>query len=558
MNIFKQYRIKYNEMLDDVRSYLSDVYNQKNQVFTPASPFGQIVTVIVGLAQLVFYYIEDSITELSITSASRSSSIRSLVALTGYQPKGSTSAQGNCTITYNGNSLIESNATQVILPNFTRVYCPLNNLYYLIVSNGEIRFSILSPNNVTAKLVQGEISEVEFTGNGRPLQSFRINDKFFDFIDIESIKVSVNSIILKRYESLFDIPLGGLGYIVRNSIGGGIDIFFGSNYNGYIPPAGSTIRVSYIKNSGAIGNLIESENVRFDIVDEGYDNFGNTINLSEYLSVSAPSGIFFGSDPENVELTKIIAPKSSRAYVLSNTDAYEVYLNRKNYFSTVEVFNTFEDDNLLDDNVVYMFLIPNLRLRINPKFNYFTSPINSFLMTENEIDVLLEDIESSGRVMLGTQFDIIQPNVKKFSLHITLDYFKGFSKELIRETIIDAMSDFFINYSRRDKIVKSDLIAILETISGVDSVNVFFDEDPNNSLTGTETYINDMGDIIIGKRDYPLIRGGWISKDNINYLDNLVEGHPCSLNINFSNEVDMTTNRLKTKSVVSRIRESVK
>ena len=556
MNIFKTYRIKYNEMLDDLRNYLTDVYSQRNQVFTSASPFGQIVSVIASLGQLVLYYIEDSITELSITSASRSSSIRGLVALTGYQAKGSTSAQGNCKLTYNGNSLLESSATQIIIPNYTRVFCPVNNLYYLIVSNSEIRFSTLNPNSVSAKLVQGEINEVEFTGDGTPLQSFRVNDRFFDFVDYGSIKVSVNGVVFRKYESLFDIPLGGFGYIVKNSVAGGLDIFFGSVHNGYIPPSGASIRVSYIKNSGSVGNIVESENVRFNFVDEGYDNFGNQINLTDYLTLEAPAGIFFGSDPEPIALTKVIAPKTSRAYVLSNTDAYEVYLNRKNYFSTVEVFNTFEDDNLLDDNVVYMFLIPNLRIRINPKFNYFTSPITSFLMTEEERNILLEDIEMSGQVMLGTQFEIINPNVKKFTLHINIDYFKGNSKELIRDNIIDVMSDFFINYSRRDKIVKSDLISIIENIQGVDSVNVYFDEDPLNYNTGNETFINDMGDIIIGKRDYPILRGGWVSKDEISYLDGIVDGHPCSININFMKEVDLTPNRLKTKSIVSRLRNN--
>lgn len=555
--IFKTTRLKYNEMLDDVRTFLSTTYGQRNQVFSPASPFGQILTVIVGLAQQVFFYIEDSITELSLSSASRTSSIKGLVALTGYQPKGSTSAQGNCTLNYNGKTLFDKTSTQIIIPNYTRVFCKLNAMSYLLVSNTEMRFSTLSNSFISAKLVQGELEEVEFTGTGRNTQSFRISERFFDFVDLESIKVTVDGTPSQKFESLLDIPLGTLGHIIRNSVGGGIDIFFGTSYNGFIPPSGSNIRVSYIKNSGGLGNIIDSQNVRFDFVDTGYDNNGNEVVLNDYISLTAPNGIYFGSDPEPIEITKLLAPKQSRSFVFSNVAAYETYLNRKNYFSTVDVFNTFDDNNFNDDNVVYMFLIPNLRLRISPKFNYFTSPITSFLMTKEETNLLMDELEGSGQVMLGTQFEIIQPNVKRFTVHIILDYFKGYSKELIRDTIIDSMSDFFINYSRRDKIVKSDLIAIIENISGVDSVNVYFDEDPNNTINGSKTLINDMGDIIIGNRDYPIFRGGWEGKDKIIYLDGIVDGHPCSINVNFVSEVDLTANRLKNKSVVSEIRGRV-
>lgn len=557
--IFKESRIKFNELLDDAKKYLSDVHNQNSRVYTSASPFGQILTVLVGLAQKIFYFIEDSVTEMNISSASRESSIKGLIALTGYQPKNATSASGNVILRFNGNTFDDELLNQIIIPNYSSVFCLANNLNYLIESNSEIRFSTTEKQKeITVRLVQGEIFEQSFTGIGTPLQSYRINERFFDFVDHDSLKVKLNGILCQRYESIFDIPLNGHGYLVKTSVGGGIDIFFGTAYNGVIPPLGSNIQVSYIKNAGASGNLIDAKELKFEFVEEGYDNQGNQIDLNEYLEIEALNGIVLGSNPEDVEITKIAGPKHSRSFVLSNVDAYESFLSRMNYFSNIEVFNTFEDDNLDDDNVIYMFLIPNLKLRITPNSNYFTSPLNSYLLTEQERNNLLEYIESTGRVMIGTEFEIIQPRIKKFTCHVVIDVFNGYSKELIRTAIINSLSDYFINYTRRDRIPKSDLVAIIESIEGIDSVNVYFKEDPANFSIDSESFINEMGDIQIGKRDYPLIRGGWTDNTGVYYIEDLSENKPSSLNITFNRQVDKTTNRIKNKSIVSALRNNFK
>lgn len=553
--IFKTSRIKFNELLEDARSFLSFNYSQNDKVYSPASPFGQILTVLIGLASKIFYYIEDSLTELNINTAARKSSIIGLAALTGYNAKGASSSSGHARLYYNGKTFDDASLNQIIIPNYSRVYCPLNNLYYLIVSNSEIRFSTLDrEKNIGVKLVQGELFEQTFTSTGTPLQTFRINERFFEYVDLDTIKVKVNGEQYDRYMSIYDMPFNSPGFLTRYSVGGGLDIIFGNLYHGTVPPEGSTIIVEYIRSAGAVGNLIDASNVRFDFVEDGYDNFGNSVALGEYCALEVETGLFLGSEPESLDNIKLSAPMHSRSFVLSNTNAYESFLNRMNYFTTVEVFNTFDDDNLDDDNVVYIFLVPNLKLRIVPTDNYFTAPLNSFLMGEVEKNHLLEAIEGSGQVMIGTEFEIIQPTVKKFVCNIIIDYFEGYSKELIRTTIINSLSNYFIHYTRRDRIPKSDLIAIIEGIDGVDSVNVFFIEDPANYSIDSNSYINNMGDIIIGKKDYPLIRGGFIDRSNVKYLEGLSESKPSSLNITFNSQVPRSTNRIKNKSIVSSIR----
>lgn len=558
-NIFTEARIKFNELLQDARSYLSSVYNQNDKTFTPASPYGQILTVVLSIAQKIFYYIEDSVSELNMSTASRENSIKGLAALTGHQPANATAATGNIKIKYNGNKLDDPSVTQIIIPNYSKIYSRFNNLPYIIEMNSEARFDTnINSKEITAKIIQGEFFERIFTGTGEALQSFRINDRLSDFIDFNTIKVFVNNVEYTKYESLYDMPLGASCFMVRTSVGGGVDIFFGTVRNGRIPESGARIRVEYIRSSGNIGNILDALNIKFQFVDTGFDNFGGEVELNEFFDITPITPITFGSDPESLELTQIIAPKTSRAYVLSNLDAYDTFIRKMNYFSTVEIYNTFDDNNLNDDNVVYMFLIPNLRLRISSNYNYFTAPSSAFLMSNDERNKLISIIEESGRMMIGTELEVINPFIKRFTLHIFIDWFNGYSKELIRTEILNALSAYFINYTRRDRIPKSDLIAIIEAISGVDSVNVFFKEDPNNFISGNETYLNEKGDIIIGKRDYPIIRGGWVDPDsNVSYLEGISETHPSSINITFEREVNPDSNSIRNKNVVSQIRRNV-
>ena len=69
--IFKSLDYSIQLILKQTIDYLSGKFNQSLQVFTAASPFGQIILVLENLSQMIFYYIEDSITELSIIDATR-------------------------------------------------------------------------------------------------------------------------------------------------------------------------------------------------------------------------------------------------------------------------------------------------------------------------------------------------------------------------------------------------------------------------------------------------------------------------------------------------------
>ena len=69
MSFFSKTRIRATELFQDSFLYLQGKYEQSTEVFTPASPFGQILTVVANLGEMIFYYIESAITELNIYRA---------------------------------------------------------------------------------------------------------------------------------------------------------------------------------------------------------------------------------------------------------------------------------------------------------------------------------------------------------------------------------------------------------------------------------------------------------------------------------------------------------
>ena len=50
-------RITYSDLVNQTQDYLVRAYNRARSIFTPSSPYGQILLVLQNLTQLIFYYI---------------------------------------------------------------------------------------------------------------------------------------------------------------------------------------------------------------------------------------------------------------------------------------------------------------------------------------------------------------------------------------------------------------------------------------------------------------------------------------------------------------------
>ena len=85
LKIFKLNRIRYEQLMEDAVNYVKKTYQATTQNFTLASPFAQMLSVVLHLGRMILYYIEDSVTSLNIRTASRPDNIRGLAQLAGHQ-----------------------------------------------------------------------------------------------------------------------------------------------------------------------------------------------------------------------------------------------------------------------------------------------------------------------------------------------------------------------------------------------------------------------------------------------------------------------------------------
>lgn len=534
---FDKAKIQVTQLVTQSYDYVAEKFEQAGKVFTPSSAYGQILSVLSNLANMIMYFIEDAVTEQNIMTASRPQSIYGLSRLSGHNPTRAIAANGEISFTIN--KIPEMQGDQIIIPNFTRIKCSNNDkVYTLNLIDDQVRLNVKDNSTYYAQVIQGQIQIQFFTGTGEQLQSYTVTARGSQLFDNFFLKVYVNGDLWKHYDSLYDIPRNGKGFLSKTGMTNGIDIYFGNGHFGLIPPSGSEIRVEYLQTSGVSGNLREGEDIIFKWIDTGYSITGDEIDLNECLSTDMSSIITFGSNPEPTALTRLIAPKTSRSYVLANPENYIVFLEKFNYFSSVDVFTTFDDDNIEDDNVIYLFLIPDITKRLKSNENYFTVPLDFFTLTTSEENKVLDLIEQSGSKIVTTIVKIIKPSIKKYVINVSIVVFEGYSQDVIKNDIVDRLSQYFLSNRRRDLVPVSDLVRIIEEVEGVDSVNVSFISEENeiyrtSNPNGTELYgLDEMGDIIINRDELPLIRGGWKDRRGVFYSDGIYSDKPCSVNIN--------------------------
>ena len=525
MDLLSKSNAKISDLLTQTFELIQARYGMSNQLFTVASVWGQIIFVLDNLSQFVLFFIEDSITELNINTATRESSVYGLATLAGHNPTRSISAKGEVLIKWNGRGAENIGGGAVLIPKNSEIKCVNNGKTYLLKFPQEYtRLNLDGSSNLLCSIIEGTISTNQYTGSGDILQSFNISSRGTSGIENFEVDVKINGVEWKRYESLYDIPRNGRGYMVRSSIISGIDIFFGNTNFGLPPAPGSIIQVNYLESAGSSGNIIveDSSQIIFNFDSEGTDLFGNGVTLSEVLSVSCTVIPQLGANQESIDLTRLIAPKTSRSFVLANPTNYITYFEKFGQFSIIEAFTTFDDQYIDDDNIIYLILVPDIQITLKSNETYFDIPVSRFKLTNAQRNSIYALLDESGQKIVTTEVKILDPVIKKYVINIAITIFEGNDPDTIKSQIVNTMSDYFLNIRRRDKIPRSDLIAAVEEIKGVDSVSLYFVGEENEaaksqSPNSPEIGFDEFGDIVIGKDEIVIISGGWEDRNGIYY-----------------------------------------
>ena len=572
------------QIQSDARTYIARVYKRAGTLFTDASPFAQIVNVLSELGELIMFYIEDSVVEQNIYTAQQPESIYGMARLTGHDATRGFAATGEIEFRWKvGADLGAIAGSGLNIDARSELGCQINGLKYtLLTSQEKFRLEKSNKNKIKVAIIQGTFEQQTFTGTGEPMQAFNV--KVASLTDHSKVSVSVNGQKWTKHDSMYDLLNDEPAYIIKTGVSGGLDIYFGTGNFGAIPPAGSDILVEYVKHAGNAGNLDDGQDLTFKWQAEGTDSNGEAFDLNEYLELNVTSSPKMGANAENIEFTKLMAPLASKSYVLATPDNYEYFLSRYGLFSYVDAYNTTSDQYLDDDNVIYIFAIPDAKRKLLADQDYFSIPQNEMFFDQNEYDKMSQVIQDSGQQMVTTEVVFVKPQIRKYSMDINIRYFEGYTKQEIFNEVRARVSDYMLNITRRDKLPKSDIVYILETIDGIDAVNVRFiseteetarrlgyyesktvtvvpqepvvleeigngkqkyvffkrieevktvNVDETTQIPYTVAGLDQWGDIIMEKEEVAVFRGGWLDRDGDEIIDDARINAEAALSVNF-------------------------
>lgn len=572
------------QIKNDSQTYISRVYKRANTLFTEASPFAQIVNVMSEIGELIMFYIEDALVEQNIYTAQQPESIYGLSRLTGHDATRGFAATGEIQFRWKaGADLGKIAGTGLNIDGKAKLKCEQNGLVYtLLTPNTKYRLEKSNKYQVTTAIIQGEFETQSFTGTGETMQA--LNVKTSKITDHSKVSVSVNGEKWTKHDSMYDLLNEEKGYILKTGISGGLDVYFGTGNFGAMPALGSEIQVEYVKHAGSLGNMDDGQDIMFKWDAEGVDSNGDEFDLNEYLDITVTSSPKMGADRENPEFTKLMAPLTSKSFVLATPDNYEYFLSRYGMFSYIDAYNTTSDQYLDDDNVIYIFAVPDVKRKLISNQDYFSIPQNEMFFDQNEYDKMSQVIQDSGQQMVTTEVIFVKPKVRKYSMDINIRYFEGYTKQEIFNDVRAVVSDYMLNVTRRDKLPKSDIVYILEEIEGIDAVNVRFISETEETArrlgyyesktvsvvpqepvlledigNGKQKYVffkqveevktvdvdattpippmvaglDEWGDIIMEKEEVAVFRGGWQDRDGDEIVDDALINAEAALSVNF-------------------------
>ena len=523
--------ISFEKLYNQVTTFLKNTYNKSGKVFRTSSPFGQILRVVVELFQWNILNLKHSNAQWDINNPlnNNKKSIRALAVLGGHDPARATSAYGTLRLMLkNGVNVSEEiKGSAITVFNLSRIRNESNNLLYSVdLGTDKISFAVEANKPINLPIVQGVWETQTFTGTGEAGQSFNVTVSGDDEIDNDRFTVEVNSDLCTRKGGLYKMLPNEKAFYSHTGIAGGIDVFFGNEDWGFIPPLGSKITVTYLVTSGRDGNIFNPKINEFKFVDEVFDGQGNSVDMDTNFNVLVDNPITFGGDGESIQFTKALLPLASGNGTLSRPEHFEFHLKRHGTYSIVNAYMgdsvqsdlvdkmlKLQQDNtkllydastnrgidyglrrLITNNlenlqvmqkqllsssgtqVINIFLVPNVSILYGrvQNLDYFDIPTDAFILDDTEKQRVLDYLKNQGKISLRTSLNIVTPQIKRYVANVTLRLYENANEDNIRSQVRSALSNYMLTLERRDRVPPSDFIRLIEDFDDVDSVDCNF------------------------------------------------------------------------------------
>ena len=379
-------------------------------------------------------------------------------------------------------------STNIVINNHERLVCTQNGLIYNVILPQEaIVLSASTTNNTrTVQAVQGRFETQSFISTGGKF--YTINFSYNGNLDTDYIQVKVNNESWDRMSCFYDMQPNEPQYVAKTSYTGGIDLVFGNDVHGRSLKANDVIEVTYLVHDGEEGNLNTQEETYFVFDSPLYDTDGNEVDGNSIFHVTFASNdsVTSGSDSESKEYVRQMIGMNSRGLVLAAPEHYKIFINK---FSFCGYNRTWSEKGSM---IVNSMILKNFKLKLNSGLDYFGLSESDLLLTDNQKKSVLNYVENSGMQLGGISYNIIDPIIRKYAAYIYVKLKnKQQDKEYLKNQIKVLVGDFFTNVNSDIFIPKSDIVYLLKNnIPNIDSVNVYFLSEQNETAIRTGSYLN--------------------------------------------------------------------
>ncbi len=568
--------ITFSNIKSEIERFLKSEYKKANILFSPASPYGQILNILENLHQLSFLYLKNSINQFDLSQPNSNNEliIRNSAIFAGHIPGRGISSTGNLKLTIKPGIDLESELQggKITFNNKQLLKNKTNSLdYSLNLGQDKLTFLVNSNSKIFLPIIQGKFKTTTFTGTGEQNQSYQVSLTGIQDIENFNVEVSVNGNFWSIKKHLYDLSPNEDACVVRTGFNGGIDVIFGNGGFGNIPLISSVISITYLLTEGSNGNIFRRTFNDWKFVDDAIDGFGNPIDPTKVFDISIYNDINFGADKENHNFTKNILPVVSNNFVLGLPQQYAYEIKKLGVFSHVNAYEDF--------GTIYIVATPNIKLFKNRNADYFTVDIRAFDLDNYEKSKIDKYLRTNGNIQISRRYRIDSPDLSYYIINVFIIRYADSTDDSVQSQVIDRVSEYFLNFNRINRIPKSDLVSLLSSIDDIHSVDIQFiskkNEDyhkeeikriENKRLTTSKFNINIdrnsnkdvpipnseidpvkknpdyipnatfgldpvLGDIIFEPKEIPIIRGGFYDRNGIYFSDDMESLGLKSINI---------------------------
>lgn len=554
--------LSFTRIKGQIEDFLKTEYGKANILFSRASPYGQILSVIENLHQLSMMYLKNILNSFDINnnSATNNRVVRNTAIFAGHNVGRAISATGTIKLSLKPEKSA-SDIGSITFNNKMLLKNENNSLFYSLNLGKDFEiFNVENPNgygqtSIILNVIQGKWILRTYTGLGEALQTISINETGNNDIENFNVQVVVNGEFWIVKNHLYDMIPDEMAVVVKTGLDGGIDIIFGNGSFGMIPRIGSVIEVYYLQTKGSLGNVYRKKNKKeWKFADDVFDKRGDIIRMDEYFNIETFADINYGADAESIEFTRSLLPISSNNYVLATPQQYAYHIKKLGVFSHVSA----EEKN----GTINISVTPNVNLFKNKNDDYFTIDISTFtldLYEKNKIDYYLRN---SGIIQLTRKYKIINPVLSHYIINVFVVSYSD--SQNLESQIKSVLSDYFLNIGNLNlsitrigkidyfRIAKVDVLKQISNISDIHSVDIQFiskkneDYHRNGNIEGAIDYDPKrtigldpiLGDILFETGELPIIRGGWVNRNNIPYDSDINSMNLKSLNVINNGTVD--------------------